>query len=319
MLTGNQAAAGAAPTAQIPVCRMRLIFECESPYADLTYRGSAWRGILGGALKRLVCVTRERECPRCLLYRCCVYPYIFETPPPPGEEAKRYTAIPHPFVLETQVPTTGKLEQFRLGVSMFGAGATYAPYLVRALEQGARNGLRPENIPMRLAAVEQESPTGSGVWRDRLSPDGTLAAMEPSIPVAPAMPERVRIHLRTPLRLRSLNDLVTPERFTPFEFALGLTRRLSAIAKYHCPSTEASVLPMVPRTTEWLDRRVRWKEWTRYSSRQETKMKMGGLVGEATLSTEGLDAFWPLLWTGQYTFAGKATSMGLGRYDLEAL
>jgi hypothetical protein len=48
------------------------------------YSGAAWRGVFGHALKQLVCVTRERNCLDCLLYRSCVYPYIFEAPPDPA-------------------------------------------------------------------------------------------------------------------------------------------------------------------------------------------------------------------------------------------
>ena len=46
---------------------------------------------------------------------------------------------------------------------------------------------------------------------------------------------------------------------------------------------------------------------------------MGGLVGSFELAGPDIEPFWPLLWLGQWTHAGKGSSMGLGRYVLEPL
>ena len=61
---------------------------------------------------------------------------------------------------------------------------------------------------------------------------------------------------------------------------------------------------------------MEWREWTRYSSRQQERLQMGGLVGEAEIEGRDLEPFWPYLWLGQWTHAGKGTSMGLGRYRI---
>lgn len=61
---------------------------------------------------------------------------------------------------------------------------------------------------------------------------------------------------------------------------------------------------------------LRWYDWTRYSSRQQTTMQMGGLLGELELNADGIEPFWPYLWLGQWTHAGKGASMGLGRYTI---
>src|SRR5690242_8725929 len=75
-----------------------------APSASLplpAYTGSMFRGAFGMALKQAVCVTRTYDCPSCLLKERCLFPYIFETPPPPDARVMRkYTAAPHPFVFE---------------------------------------------------------------------------------------------------------------------------------------------------------------------------------------------------------------------------
>ena len=85
----------------LPLAVYRLDFTAQDSIRLPAYAGSAWRGVFGRALKRLVCVTREPACPPCLLYRSCVYPYLFETPPPErAEKLRKYPAAPHPFVIE---------------------------------------------------------------------------------------------------------------------------------------------------------------------------------------------------------------------------
>ena len=68
----------------LPVACYRLHFIAQEAVRLPAYAGSAWRGVFGRALRRLVCVTREPACPACLLYRSCIYPYLFETPPDPA-------------------------------------------------------------------------------------------------------------------------------------------------------------------------------------------------------------------------------------------
>jgi hypothetical protein len=65
-------------------------------------------------------------------------------------------------------------------------------------------------------------------------------------------------------------------------------------------------------------RQLRWHEWTRFSSRQNTLMEMGGLLGDLALSGSALHEVWPALWLGQWTHIGKGTAFGLGGYRLEA-
>lgn len=65
---------------QLPLARYRFKFRAIDTVRLPDYAGSAWRGVFGRSLKKIVCVTREPRCEPCLLYRNCIYPYIFETP-----------------------------------------------------------------------------------------------------------------------------------------------------------------------------------------------------------------------------------------------
>jgi len=103
---------------RLTVGRYRARFRAEAPARLSAFPGSAWRGALGHALKRAVCMTRLPRCRECALYRSCAYPYFYDTPPPAGAaKMRRYETAPHPFILE---PGEGGREDYTLGFTLVG-------------------------------------------------------------------------------------------------------------------------------------------------------------------------------------------------------
>lgn len=112
-----------------------------------------------------------------------------------------------------------------------------------------------------------------------------------------------------------------PQHFTPRERVFNLLGRLRLLAEHHGgqPAAWAWDPLLAAAETLTLDpRRLHWQEWTRYSSRQDTLMELGGLLGVGELAGPGLGLLWPLLWQGQWVHAGKGTTFGLGAYRLLA-
>lgn len=58
-------------------------------------------------------------------------------------------------------------------------------------------------------------------------------------------------------------------------------------------------------------------ESERYSARQDAKLKMGGVIGEATYEGD-LTPFLRLLALGEVLHVGKGTGLGLGKYRVSA-
>ena len=95
---------------KLPLAHYRFRLRAQEPIYLPKYSGSAWRGVFGNSLKKLVCVTREPQCEPCLLYRNCIYSYLFETPPDPeAGKLRKYNAAPHPFVLIRIAPLSAVL------------------------------------------------------------------------------------------------------------------------------------------------------------------------------------------------------------------
>ncbi len=310
----------------IPFDILELRFVAETEVALRDFAGSAWRGAVGRALKRLVCIMRLRPCEGCVIEASCLYTRLFEMRAAEADPLLgKVGRAPQPFVLDCRTPTPCRLapgDPFMLRLVLIGRRTREAAvYLLRAVEEAAARGIGPGRGRMRLAEVELRDPIGEG-GLSCLDANGQFRLPEPFPVTVPPAPAGVRVVLETPLRLRRAGALVGPERFSAGAFVTSLVRRQSLLARYHGEAP----LDLDFRTLRELADGLRvarpeleWKEQTRRSARQETLMRMGGLLGRFDLDLRGAGALWPFLWRGRFLHAGKATTMGLGRYRLESL
>jgi len=255
-----------------------------------------------------------------MLLHSCAYSYLFETPPPPGSEKMRlYEAAPHPFILELNRYNVSneKTPTEILGFNLFGTSYRYLPYVIHALNKAGQEGLGKYHQRYTLAEVWQYQENAQPI----LVYDGNgklLHAVKPEIIAIPPCPKTVTVHLDTPLRIKQEGKNCNAERFSFAAFFGNLQRRISLLTYFHTDTpleTDFKYLAAQAKTVELHEPRLSWQDWTRYSSRQQTQMQMGGLVGQFTI-TDNLELFWPYLWLGQWTHAGKSASMGLGAYRL---
>lgn len=314
----------ALPTPDLSAARYRAALRAVTPMRLPEYAGSAWRGVFGRALKQTVCVTREPHCPACQLYRSCVYPYVFDTPPPTDtNKLRKYPAAPHPYVLEPWPNCRDVAEGDALGVDLvlIGRGRARLPYLIEALrragETGIGTGAGTGAGRYALEAVAEETPAG---WARIYAAGGRLETIETGETAAPPLSaQALRIELLTPLRLSVNNHLVNADRLRFRDFFAHLLRRVSLLSYFHTDTpleTDFRALVQAAAAIDWQAADLRWRDWTRYSSRQDALLQMGGLIGTLELAADRLAPFWPYLWLGQWTHLGKGAVMGLGRYQL---
>ncbi|RMH50960.1 MAG: hypothetical protein D6682_05755, partial [Zetaproteobacteria bacterium] len=63
----------------LPIYPLRLRFSTPDGRLPRQLLGSAWRGALGHALKRTVCIFKHGACDGCPLLSSCTYPLFYET------------------------------------------------------------------------------------------------------------------------------------------------------------------------------------------------------------------------------------------------
>lgn len=297
----------------------RLEFQAETPVFFGEFAGSAWRGAFGHALKRAVCVTHERRCEACLLYRTCPYPYVFQTPPPLGAaKMRRYEAVPHPFALRAE-PSCAEDRRVRLHLLLFGHGNRHLATILYAFTRAASSERGISGKRLTLQRVYQEEAPGSNDWREIYQEGGTLVPLSPSMLVHPPAPAAVSLRLLTPLRLKRDGRHVGPDVFRFPDLFRNLLRRISMLTYFHTETPLETDFKALISYAETVTTRneLAWKDWSRYSARQKTLMHLGGLVGRIDIEGQDLTPVWPYLWLGQWTHAGAGATMGLGRYMIE--
>ncbi len=304
--------------------RYRFMLEAVDDIRLPPYSGSAWRGLLGHGLRRAVCVTRQPRCDGCLLAGTCVYSTLFESPGGKLTSAAGLAVAPHPFVLVPDPAAPRQVAagaQMSVGLNLLADAIQALPYLIHAMSQAGERGIGGARGRFRVFRVEQEPRLGAGDWEPVFDADtGTLTRLPATPPPAvPAAPSRVRLEFLTPLRVKRNGRLVGAQEFEIRDLLCHLGWRLAALQALYGRGGAPAQLRWQDCTVPeglLLAKALRWQDWTRYSSRQEAEMQMGGLVGSLTLDGASLGSWWPGLWLGQWTHLGKATSMGLGCYRL---
>lgn len=291
------------------------------------YKGSTLRGGFGSAFRRIACSLRGTACHACLLQANCAYAYIFETAPPPGSEALRnYTSVPRPFVLEPPVETQTHYlpgEKLCFSLILIGRAIGYLPYFIVAFRELGEMGIGRQRKKFRLTAIKAVHPV-SGVSEviyqaaDQLvrQVDLTWQYAVGGVPhTPPGMPavRQVGLSFQTMTRLKFEEKYV---RRVEFHILIrSLLRRLSSLAYFHHgwePALDFTGLIERAAAVRLVQDRTRWVDWERYSSRQDSKMNLGGIVGRVAYEGE-LDEFLPLLRLGELVHVGKGAVFGMGK------
>ena len=303
-----------APFPVLPIGLYRAVFASDAPPRFSGFPGNAWRGALGHALKRSVCVTRQPQCQDCVLYRSCLYPYFWDTPPHVGaEKMRKYETAPHPFVLDTD-----DAEPLRLDFTLLGQANRHLPVFIHALTQAAAGPRGVSGNVMQLQRVEQSAAPGDDGWRVIFQPGRLLAALPARVAEIPPVPVACTLDIQTPLRVKREGRHVGPRDFAFADLFGNLLRRISMLTYFHTETplnTDFGALKEAARQVA-AKCELEWQEHTRYSTRQQAEMQLGGVVGRLVLENADLSPFWPYLWLGQFTHAGSGATMGLGRYRI---
>jgi len=311
-----------ASTIRLPLARYRLEFEVAQPLHLPAYAGSTLRGAWGGALRGASCVTRQPVCEGCPLLSTCPYAVIFEPRPPQGSapSLQDFSQVPRPYVIEP--PQMGERdyapgERLAFHIVLAGRALEHLALILWAHVRAFRRGVGRGDGTAELIRVVHEGENERVILE---GPDGPIADHEPTVPAPPALGEAVTLRFHTPLRLQSNGRRATVGEHTARRLLMALVRRVALLCEFHGAGRLALDFAQLARQAETIESRktLRWQDWTRYSSRQQKKMDLGGVIGEWTL-TGDLAPFAPFLHLGQWLHVGKEATFGLGGYRILAV
>lgn len=156
------------------------------------------------------------------------------------------------------------------------------------------------------AAIIQEPPLPPAIPTRALDTEGA--------PEPPPAAYKARLCLQTPMRLKHDGRLIKLVQSILNLLLSALRVRLRDLHELYGLQDHDSELPGVPAilNSSLLGRNLRWRIWTRYTNRQHTATKLGGIVDEIELDLGRMRDRWPLLRIGQRFHLGKQASMGPG-------
>lgn len=304
---------------RFPAARYRFDCVADTPLHFSEYAGSALRGAFGHALKKTVCVTRQSDCATCALYRACTYPAIFEPPAPAAHSVQKFSNIPAPHIVEP--PSWGDKhyaagDPFSFHCVVIGRALTHLPLIVHAWQRALAGGVGPGDGRAHVARIHHCLPElDRCVYRIE---DGELLAHDATLPDAPPVPASVQLHFSTQLRLQYQGTPLRVETITAQRLLVGVVKRAALLSEFHVGKPLALDFALLANAARQMQdtRTLRWRDWTRRSSRQQQEMKLGGVIGSWQLHGD-LAPFWPYLHLGQWLHVGKNASFGLGQYTLQ--
>ena len=287
------------------------------------YLGSTLRGAFGWALKRCSCMLKRQQCPTCVLNNTCAYSVLFATELYVGKQHDgAINARPHPLVFQpnkqlADLAQEGEAWDFSLLV--IGHAGEFLPHIVFSVQTmgeagigvGAKHGLGRFAVEKVTANAAMLFDAATGSMGNTIEPQSL------SLEKANGELRHLRVHLRTPLRLKQENRLQTG---LPFHLLIrAALRRISALEIAYGQGEPALDYRGLVRRAEDIrlkESTLRWHELQRYSNRQQQKVSLSGLMGSALYEGD-LAEFAPLLNYASQVHVGKQTLFGLGEIALD--
>ena len=310
------------PLQNFRLARYRVVLTALSTILMPPYAGSTLRGGFGQAFRKIVCTQGPIDCRDCTLKAVCPYPYIFETAPFEGaQQLRTYGDVPRPFVIDP-LSTRGEYrrgESFAFRLTLIGRAIDYLPYFLVSFRELGEIGMGKGRGRFQLTQVLTDG--GESIYdgdtqmvhnRNNALCFDKIQGEAESLPT-----DALTVHLLTPTRVTHEGQITDK---LPFHlFWRRLVGRISALAYFHCGESldlDFKGLIAQAETVQTVQHRLRWHDWTRYSSRQNQKMQLGGLVGDVTYAGD-LATFLPFVALGAFLHVGKNATFGLGKYQIQ--
>ena len=216
-------------------------------------------------------------------------------------------------------------------LTLIGRATEYLPYVVYAVSEMARRGLGFDRARFELTEVAMidEGRARRTIYSgatERISVPGSATKnlsdlvrtrLDQLATAGDFREDAIRLRFLTPTRIRVEGDLQVGMSFELL--VRNLLRRVSLLAAVHGHARlELDYRGLIALAGDVSMGKfgLRWHDWERYSNRQQTKMNLGGFIGEVGYLGESIKELLPLLAAGELLHVGSNTTFGLGRYEI---
>lgn len=284
------------------------------------FKGSAFRGAFAGAFKKTVCAVRRSTCQECLLRQRCLYVQTFE----PLKASDSSATAPNPYLIEPPLDTESFYpagSDFSFNLLLLGNANSYLPYYILSLERMGQFGVgkKAEGKGPGRFGLDDVRMNGRSIYDPQSQQLLENPQPQSLTPEKPQYTESGSLTVRflTPLRVKERNSLIDEVPF--YVLIKAVLRRISTLfAEYGEQEPDLDYPGLVNRAKEVpvVDSQLYWRDFRRYSNRQESAMRLGGVVGSVTYSGS-IGTYLPLLELARFLHIGKQTTFGLGLMEYE--
>ncbi len=294
-------------------------FETEAQFPE--YKGGILRGALGKSLRDICCPIKRQECSSCLLSKSCIYFFIFETKVIKNSKKSPYR--PPPFVLEVidnNNISYSEGEKLNFNIILIEDAIKYLPYIVYSIINMGRRGIgfkvKEGKGKFKLVSVTTNDTKIYSNGSQEISIPEKFNYLQLDISNQNKEISKIKVDFITPYRVKYKNSLVSSFDFSIFIRAC--LRRISQLEETYIgtePELDYKGLVMAAKEIETVELNKKWFEIRRYSYRQHSKMRLGGLIGSAYYEGN-LTNFIPILKYCEIMHVGKQTSFGFGKFTI---
>jgi len=256
-----------------------------------------------------------------MLRSSCVYAYVFEGLATEDRIIMRlYPYVPQPFVIVTDLREPSEIkenDQWKFGLRLFGHAIDHFPYIVYSLMELGRSGLGREKIRF---AVERITEFGSSepLYEAGGNHLSKLRAPNIDLDCDTSWDRSITVDFLTPVRLRVGGKEVSSINFS--DLTRAAIRRLNILTHFYGNEEYKNAYDAADLVEKSTAVKTKWDEThrfelCRFSTRQNRKMILDGLVGSMAFAGE-MREFRHLLSLLPVTHLGKATSFGFGRISI---
>ena len=283
---------------------------------------SAIRGLFGHNLKKIICPLKGQDCNSCLLKQNCKYIEIFERSLKNNHKTflKGSGTAPHPFILYPDLKrfeTYGSDNPLKIELTLLGEPRDLLPYFILAFENMGGRGFGKDQRKFKLLKVCQLlKDSEKAVYSQKNPQISELEEFVPQFTEEQKVFKALDLEFLSPFRMKKDGKFITQLNFN--DFFKGILKRLDELARCFGKGPLCDDFKNTLKLAEKVkisQSSLKWMDLTRYSNRQKSHMKFGGLMGRFTIEGDILPIL-KYLKLGEILHVGKATSFGFGNYRI---
>ncbi len=247
--------------------------------------GSTVRGALGVALKKVVCINPSFECTGCFAKENCTFYDFYES-----DFAK----------FRLKISLSPKLD---FKIILFEEKIKEAPFIISAVYKALKEtGITKNRIKIDNFVI---------LYNNQLVYDGEFKKFDnkPFEFEVNDYKKDFTLKINTPIRIKQNG------RFVKNDLSLETLLRSINHRFLKLTNREIQKLPFTPKYEE-VYKNLYFKELTRFSNRQKTKMNLGGVMGEIIYKNVDENSY-KMLRLGEIIGVGKQVTFGLGDIKVE--